>query len=70
MKLVVVPAVTPSELAAVRQALADAEIRLDDVPETYASSWFRAAVREAVDSQPAAARHALSPRSTRGATRA
>jgi hypothetical protein len=70
VKLVVVPTVTASELAAVEHALADAGIRLGDVPETYVSPWSRAAVREAVDNEPRTSRYAPSPRSTRGATRA
>jgi hypothetical protein len=35
-----------------------------------ASEWRRAAAREAVEGEPEDARYALSPRSTRGATRA
>lgn len=56
--------------AALRRALEAAGIRLDSQAEAAVSAWTRVAAREAVDNQPARAGYALSPRSTRGATRA
>jgi hypothetical protein len=72
MALEVRPPLGDSELAAIRVALTRASLPLDQQPALYASSWRRAALREAVDDEPErqSRRHALSPRSTRGATRA
>jgi hypothetical protein len=54
---------------ALRAALRQAGIALDERPAAYASAWRRAAAREAVASDRAEP-YARSPRSTRGATRA
>ena len=51
-------------------ALGRAGIRLEPEAVAYRSAWWRAAAREAVDNAPEPVRYALSPRSTRGATRA
>ena len=53
-----------------RRALEAAGVSLEARPEAVAGAWIRAARREAVDNQPASSGQALSPRSTRGATRA
>jgi hypothetical protein len=58
------------ELAALRDALARLEIRPDAEPGVYRSGWRRAAVLEAVKGVSPPGRYALSPRRTRGATRA
>lgn len=70
MSFDVVPVPSEPDLAAIRRALARAGIRPDGQSEAYSSEWRLAAAREATDNQPAAARFAPSPRSTRGATRA
>jgi hypothetical protein len=70
MELHSAPPLTEDEQVAVQAALARAGVHIDGRPESYRSSWRRAAVREAVDAQPTLARYARSPRSTRGATRA
>lgn len=70
MELDVTPAPAESELAAVRRALARAGIRLDGLADVYSSAWRRAAAREAVDDGLVPGRYVLSPRRTRGATRA
>jgi hypothetical protein len=52
-------------------ALALAPVELDAANVGYSSPWRRAALLEAVDRDPCSdERYALSPRSTRGATRA
>jgi hypothetical protein len=56
--------------AAVERALADAGEAVEDQPSAYRSAWRRAAALEAVDGVPDEDGYALSPRSTRGATRA
>jgi hypothetical protein len=68
----IAPPLPEAERNALSHALERAGVRLDGLPEAYASPWRRAAAREAVDNQPARAqsRYAPSPRSTRGATRA
>jgi hypothetical protein len=65
----VVPPVSEGESAAVVRGLATLGIRLDGEPEAYRSAWRRTALREATDNEPIP-RYALSPRRTRGATRA
>ena len=72
MRLEVDPAVSEDELAVIRRALARSDLRLEDAtPDVFSSAWWRTAVREAVDrDSESAADYALSPRSTRGATRA
>jgi hypothetical protein len=65
----VVPPVSEGESAALRRGLAALGVRLDWQPEAYRSAWRRAALRESTDNEPVP-RYALSPRSTRGATRA
>lgn len=70
MGLELTPAVCGLDEAAVRKALDAAGIRLDPRPKAVVGAWARAALREAVENQPASSRQALSPRSTRGATRA
>jgi hypothetical protein len=66
----VAPPVGEAERQALSHALERAGIRLDGRPEAYASAWWRTAAQESVDNVPAPVRYALSPRSTRGATRA
>jgi hypothetical protein len=72
MGLEVSPQPGDSELAAIRLALACADVRLDGQPALYTSAWRRAALREAIgdEPEPEPEPHVLSPRSTRGATRA
>ena len=69
MAIEVVPPVSAAESVALRRALATLAVRLDGQPEAYRSAWRRTALREATDNEPVP-RYALSPRSTRGATRA
>ena len=66
----VVPPLSAAELRALRTALAEAGIRLDTEHAAYATPWRRTALGEAVDADSMEAPYALSPRSTRGATRA
>jgi hypothetical protein len=70
MGLELTPAVDGLDEAAVRKALDATGVRLDPRPDAAVGAWARAALREAVENQPDSARQALSPRSTRGATRA
>ncbi len=70
MALEVRPPLPESQLAALRTALARAGVGIVADSDFLASAWWRAAVREAVDREPNAARYAPSRRSTRGATRA
>jgi hypothetical protein len=70
MELEVQPMPAEDELSAIRGALVRAGIQLDHPPAAYVSAWRRAAAREAVAGLPARSSYALSPRSTRGATRA
>lgn len=70
MSLELTPGVDGLDAAALTSALGAAGLRLDPRPEAAVSAWTRAALREAVENEPASARQALSPRSTRGATRA
>jgi hypothetical protein len=74
-KLGIDPPVPEVVRAAIRSALAEGGIALDGRHPVYAGPWRRAAAREAVDNQPERRRgisagYTLSPRSTRGATRA
>jgi hypothetical protein len=55
---------------ALAQALAEAGAALDQLPAAYLSAWRRTAALESVDGEPDENGYALSPRSTRGATRA
>ncbi|HXF97344.1 MAG TPA: hypothetical protein VNJ46_01890 [Gaiellaceae bacterium] len=67
------PSLSAGELGVFRIALERAGLRLDGEPPAYRSPWRLAGLREAVESAPppvAAARYTLSPRNTRGATRA
>jgi hypothetical protein len=59
-------------VAALEPFLLRALHRRKDVHPALASSWRRAAARESVENDPfsRSRRYALSPRSTRGATRA
>ena len=71
MELEVAPPLPPSEQQALAEALARAGVELDGPPPAYASAWRRAGLVEATGNgaeQPED--YALSPRSTRGATRA
>ena len=52
------------------RALAEAGEALEQQPVAYRSAWRRAAALESVDGEPDEDGYALSPRSTRGATRA
>ena len=70
MRVEAIPPLADSELAAIRVALARADVGLDEQPRVYASKWRKAAVREAADNEPETVRYARSPRSTPGATRA
>ena len=64
------PDVDGLDQSALRNALAAAGIGLDPRRGPAVGAWVRAALREAVENEPVPARQALSPRSTRGATRA
>jgi hypothetical protein len=70
MRIEVDPPVSGAEHAVVEVALARAGVLLPERPAGYLSRWRRTAAREAVENEPARASYALSPRSTRGATRA
>ncbi len=70
MRLELTPGVDGLDEAALRKALAAAGIKLDLRPGSALGAWTRAALREGVENEPASARQALSPRRTRGATRA
>jgi hypothetical protein len=70
MRLELKPGVDGLDEAALRKALEAAGVRLDPRPAAAGGAWTRAALREAVENEPVSARQALSPRSTRGATRA
>lgn len=69
-RLDVDPPVSDAELVVLRRALASSGLRLDVTPPAFSSAWLKSALREGVESSPSARRYALSPRSTRGATRA
>jgi hypothetical protein len=64
------PPVADEELLAIREALAVASAFTARETRLASSRWQRVAAREAVENEPAGRRYALSPRSTRGATRA
>ena len=70
MELEVVPPLPPSEEQALTEALARAGLELDGLPSTYASAWRHAGLAEATGNGDDGEGYALSPRSTRGATRA
>jgi hypothetical protein len=70
MRLELTPGLDGLDEAALRKALGAAGITFDPRPDAAVGAWTRAALREAVENEPASARQALSPRSTRGATRA
>jgi hypothetical protein len=70
MRLELTPAVEGLDHAALRKALERAGLGLDTRPEAATGAWSRKARCEAIENEPAPARQALSPRSTRGATRA
>jgi hypothetical protein len=67
--LVVVPSVTAAERRALAAALERAGMRASAI-HGYETAWRRSALREAVDRGEPEDGYALSPRSTRGATRA
>jgi hypothetical protein len=69
MEIVIVPPVAPSEARALAAAVERAGIRGSD-DRGYQSAWRRSALREAVERGASEDGYALSPRSTRGATRA
>jgi hypothetical protein len=66
------PALTGEDLAALEGVLARIGLSADDPSAAEESRWAHTARHEAVDSADASEdeRYALSPRSTRGATRA
>jgi hypothetical protein len=73
------PDVPEAVSAALRATLGRGGVILDERPGGYSSPWRRAAAREAVENEPRARgnwigkpneSYTLSPRSTRGATRA
>jgi len=68
MEIDVTPALSEGELSALRRVLHGTLTTAES--GGGGSAWWRAAVREAVDREPRAARYAPSRRSTRGATRA
>lgn len=68
MEIEATPALTESELEAVRVGLA--RLNIDLSTKLSMSAWRTAATREAIDSEPSRPRYARSPRRTRGATRA
>ena len=70
MDLEVVPPLPPSERQALTEALARAGLEPDGPPPGYASAWRRAGLAEATRDGDEPEGYALSPRSTRGATRA
>jgi hypothetical protein len=71
MRLEVDPPVSDDQLAVLHRALASSGLRLDGTPPAFSSAWLKSAFREGVESAfSPARRYALSPRSTRGATRA
>jgi hypothetical protein len=71
VELELVPSPGPGEAEAVRAALDQAGIADGLVPSARESAWRAAALLEAVERDPRDADgYALSPRSTRGATRA
>ena len=69
MELDVVPAVTGEEQQALLAALEAAGIDLDGPPPSYLSAWRAAGLEEATENGDADG-YTLSPRKTRGATRA
>jgi hypothetical protein len=64
------PPVSETELLAIRQALETAWPGVDPKGRPKQSAWSATAAREAVGDAPRPECYALSPRSTRGATRA
>jgi hypothetical protein len=75
VELDVEPPVPDAVGVAIRTALADGGVALDGRHPAHAGAWRRAAAREVVDNEPVSRRgswavYTLSPRSTRGATRA
>jgi hypothetical protein len=71
VELVLVPTPRSGETEAVLAALEEAGIAAGVVPPRRESTWRAAALAEAVERDPREADgYALSPRSTRGATRA
>jgi hypothetical protein len=70
MELDVVPPVSREERAVLVDAVARAGLEPDGLPAAYASPWRRAGLAEATGRDDGPDAYALSPRSTRGATRA
>lgn len=70
MRVSVRPSVSETELLAIRRALEAAWPGLEPEGRPKQSAWSAAAAREAVGGAPRPECYALSPRSTRGATRA
>ena len=68
------PALDDAQLDVLRAALLRLRLSLDSTPDGYKSAWRRTAMREVVGDEPdegdALPGYALSPRKTRGATRA
>jgi hypothetical protein len=69
MQLEIVPPLDERTLAAIHATLSREGLVAGASSAAACSAWARAAIRDAVDNQPAAA-YARSPLSTRGATRA
>ncbi len=69
VEIAVLPPVADAELRALRAGLQRAGLLGPDAPG-YESAWRRSALREAVERGELDDAYALSPRSTRGATRA
>lgn len=70
MEFEIQPAPSETGLSAIQDAVVRAGIQLNERPAGYSSAWRRAAANEAVEPLPFRSTYVLSPRSTRGATRA
>jgi hypothetical protein len=70
VRIDVVPPVDEALLESVEPLLRDALAPPAATHTSHGSAWRRAAARESVRNEPRAPLYALSPRSTRGATRA
>ena len=69
MDIEAVPPLDGSGQRAVIEALERVGVRVQNAPEVYGNAWRAAGLREGAETD-AADDYALSPRSTRGATRA
>jgi len=65
MPIEVQPPLSKAGQAALVHALARVGVRIDGVSESYVTAWFRAAVREAVDREPAVALRPFAPKDPR-----